>query len=93
MTKFKLFYKPFPKELQGIVNSFISARGQIPLIVIDSTSSEEAQRLALRHELAHLMLNHLDTPEADLDRMEREADSIAEYMTDAEVSNLLQWAI
>lgn len=93
MMHFKLDYAPFPAELQGYVIGFISSKeGRLPWVIIDSTRDTETQKKALRHELAHLSLNHCDT-EADLEAMEREADALADSMTEADLEALLKWAI
>ena len=75
-------------------------------ILIDSEASEAAQAFALRHELAHIVLNHLEQTkplfeinttgddmfgEGWIDR-EREADKYAEEMTEADLAQLMQYA-
>lgn len=93
MKHFKLEYMPFPAEAQGFVFGLIYCAGRVPRIIIDSTRDEQTQRQALRHELAHLMLGHVDNMEADPDTLEAEADTAADNMTDADLETLLAWAI
>lgn len=93
MKHFKLEYMPFPAEAQGFVFGLISCAGRVPRIIIDSTRDEQTQRQALRHELAHLMLGHIDNQDAALEALEAEADAAAANMTEAELEALLQWAI
>lgn len=93
MKNFKLEYRPFPAEAQGVIFGFISSEGRVPRIMIDSTRDEQTQRKALRHEIAHLMLGHVDNLGAALGELEAEADAAAANMTEAELEALLQWAI
>lgn len=93
MKHFKLEYMPFPEEARGFVFGLISCAGRVPRIIIDSSQDERTQRQALRHELAHLMLGHVDNLEADLATLEAEADTAADNMTDADMEALLAWAI
>lgn len=91
MTQYRLKYMPFPAEAQGVYG-FISGAGRFPLIVIDSNQDADTQRHALRHELAHLALKHLDSS-APLAEIEAEADAYAGRMTDAEFARLMEWQI
>jgi Zn-dependent peptidase ImmA (M78 family) len=93
MKNFKLEYRPFPAEAQGVIFGFISSAGRVPRIMIDSTRDEQTQRKALRHELAHLMLGHVDNLNADLGELEAEADAAAANMTEEDIKALLQWAL
>jgi Zn-dependent peptidase ImmA (M78 family) len=93
MQHFKLKYIPFPAEARGFVFGVINGAGRVPRIYIDSTQDAQTQRQALRHELAHLMLGHIDNQEADLQTLEEEADAAAASMTEADLEALLQWAI
>lgn len=104
MQRFKLVCKPFPAELRDVYG-FIVANGGRYLIWIDSNQDARTQDRALRHELAHLVLGHLDKtkPLIEIDphnvefgegweEREQEADSFAERMTDAELAELMQYA-
>lgn len=93
MQHFKLEYRPFPPEAQGVIFGVISCAGRVPRIIIDSTRDDQTQQKALRHELAHLMLGHADRQEEDLQQLEDEADAAAANMTEATLEALLQWAI
>ena len=107
MQRFKLERRPFPAELQGQIPGFTFQCGEQCIVIIDSTAPEETQEKTLRHELAHLVLNHLEQTkpikeinsfgddmfgDGWIDR-EREADRYAEQMTAAELAELMQWAI
>lgn len=96
MKNFKLEYRPFPAEAQGVIFGFISSAGSVPRIVIDNTQPEETQKKALRHELAHLVLGHqnADKPIKDI---EKEADALAATKTVEQLiqmvnGNFDQWA-
>lgn len=118
MQHFKLIYIPFVGidriyELkQEYYNDdkcmgFVYHNGRNCYILIDSEGTPEQQAKTLKHELAHLALNHLAkaTPidkinsygdnmfgDGWIDR-EHEADEFAEQMTDAEFAALMQYAI
>lgn len=66
--------------------------GQL-LILIDSTAPAAEQAKTLRHELAHIALDHFDDTARSLQQLEAEADSFAEQLTDTDVAALMQWAI
>lgn len=104
MDKFGVLYASFPEELRGkIRGGVIRHKGHI-LVCIDNTQTKSDQEYTLRHELAHIALNHLDTPfpgdgvvfDSGFYRsnsQEAEADKYAEHMTDANLSELLQNAV
>ena len=91
MQAFTLIYKPFPAECAGAVRGILSAAGGRVRIVIDSNQDEQTQRHALRHELAHLVLNHLDDARS-IEEIEAEADAYADRMTDSEFAELMKGA-
>ena len=95
MQAFTLIYKPFPAECAGAVHGILSAAGGRVRIVIDSNQDEQTQRHALRHELAHLALNHLDDARSiarSIEEIEAEADAYADRMTDSEFAELMKGA-
>ena len=101
--KFKVRYHEFPASVHGNVRAFVLLKGDHAVICIDSWLPKEQQEKSLRHELAHLWLDHLIRPlpaDADPDAwfidsesLEAEADSYAEAMTQDEFNALMQWAI
>lgn len=107
MKQFKLHYVPFPDELQGKIPAFtVYANGQYT-ILIDNRNDQDTRDHYLRHELAHLALDHLaDTKPLDQittygadmfgegwEDREKEADRYADNMTDKEFAELMQYAI
>lgn len=70
-------YIPFPPELRGIVFGMVYGHGSI---VIDSSQDEATQDRALRHELAHLVLRHMDS-EKNIREIEQEADALASQLS------------
>lgn len=90
MQYFRLVYKPFPRAAQGIVYGLTQQRQGYCLILIDSTAPADEQAAALRHELAHIALNHFsDTRSAE--KLEQEADSLD--LTDEDIERLMQYRI
>ncbi len=89
---FRLVYRPFPADCGGMVPGLLSGAGGRLLIAIDSNQDTETQARALRHELAHLVLNHLED-ERPLRELEAEADMYADQMTETEFSELMKGAI
>lgn len=108
MKRFKLIYTPFPDMFfNKNVTGFAAEMGGQYLIMIDNRQNADVQARALRHELAHLVLDHLSVTkplyqinsfgddmfgEGWEDR-EHEADRYADEMTDTELSDLMQYAI
>ena len=107
MQHFHLEKKPFPAAIHGKIPGVIMESGGRYLIIIDSTNTEETQTAALRHELAHLALNHLEQtkPLYQIDSIdnsmfgegwtnrEQAADRYAEAMTEEEFADLMAWEI
>jgi Zn-dependent peptidase ImmA (M78 family) len=61
-------------------------------VLIDSTLSEAEQKKTLKHELAHIILNHFELDDRDIEEIEAEADAKAAIMTDAEMEALVKMA-
>lgn len=103
MIRFKLFYHEFPASVHGDVRACVLLKGDHAVIIIDSLLPKDQQEKSLKHELAHLALNHLLKPAPDdaeiyrgyidSDTLEAEADRYAEEMTQDEFNTLMQWAI
>lgn len=113
MVKFKLIYRAFPELEQfkdnlpdNVCWGFTILNEQGCFVLIDKDATEQQQAFTLRHELAHLALDHLEQtkPMAAIDSYgddmfgdgwidrEREADQYAANMTDAEFARLMQYA-
>ena len=108
MQRFKLIYQAFPEELsKSGVNGLTIQKGNDLIILIDNAASSERQDFMLRHELSHIVLDHLsktkpiDQIDSFGDSMfgdrgierEKEADLYAEKMTDQELSELMSYQI
>ena len=104
MMKFKVYYHEFPASIHGNVRAFVLKQDGYAMIVIDSQLPKNQQEKALKHELAHLSLDHMISPlpkDADTkcgyiidsEVWEAEADKYAEAMTQEEYEALMQWAI
>lgn len=93
MESFTLIYRPFPPDCGGDVHGIISGAGERAMIIIDSAQDEQTQQRALRHELAHLALNHLSDFERTVEQLEAEADDYAERMSESEFEELMRGAV
>ena len=103
MQKFNLGYFVFPECIHGIIYGAVMRNKGTIAVYIDSSLTETEQAFALRHELSHIALNHLDAKyQGDgilidsgfyiSDAQEAEANEYAERMTDAELSELMKYA-
>jgi len=103
MMKFKLFYFKFPEKVHGNARALVRLQDGYAAIFIDSQLPKDQQERSLKHELAHLALDHLIKPMPDdadpeclyieSETLEAEADRYAEEMTQEEYVSLMQWAI
>ena len=103
MVHFKLCYYEFPPSIHGKARACVFRKNGHVIIIIDSLLPKDQQEKSLKHELAHLALDHLiNTPPKDADiylgciesdTLEAEADKYAEAMTQEEYEALMQWAI
>lgn len=93
MQSFRIKYKPFPANIRGIIRGITGGEpGGMLTVLIDSTLSETEQRKTLKHELAHIVLNHFELDDRDIKEIEAEADAKAAIMTDAEMEALVRMA-
>ena len=102
MKKFDLFYWKFPEGVHNVVGGCTIKEKDRLVIMIDSLQPEEVQKRTLKHEIAHIALNHLDKkiPEDGTDNegriisdsFEDEAEEYAEHMTDKELEYFMKWA-
>ena len=95
MSPFTLTYHPFPEEIRGIVMGAVQYMEKLGRyrIVIDSTLDADRRRHALKHELAHIALNHLTDLTETIDDVEKAADDYADQMTDDEFSELMTYQV
>ena len=90
MRPFELVYRPFPAEAGGVCSGVLrELRGRV-VIMIDSSQDADTQAKALRHELAHLALGHLDDGRP-LKALEEEAEKYADQMSDEGFNDLMMW--
>lgn len=90
MPEYMILYSRFPAACEGNINGIASLfpDGRY-IIMIDNTKDEETQAHALKHELAHLYLKHLERDEGEIEQIEAEADEYAARMTPEELEYLL----
>jgi Zn-dependent peptidase ImmA (M78 family) len=92
MPPYSLFYVNFPAgcggNIHGITGKYKDGRYTI---AIDAAQDKAIQDFALKHELAHLYLKHLDNLSKPEEECEREADEYAERMTAEELEYLLSF--
>lgn len=91
--KIIIIYKPFPEGMHGIIAGGVQRYEKGYLILIDCELTAEEQAFTLRHEFAHIMLNHCDTGTGVFgegwEQREKEADDYADKMTDSLLDALL----
>lgn len=103
MQKFNLLYWDFPKELHNHIGGWTIKQDERLTVLIDSLLPAEKQRFYLKHEIAHIALNHLNQaiPTGSeivggswfiSDLWEKEADTYAELMTDEELAYFMEYA-
>ena len=96
MIQFTVKYMAFPEDLRGktlgttIESTNIDDRF---VILIDSTRTPEVQKQTVKHELAHIFLNHFHQPWKTEAQREAEAEEKAIMMTDEEMYSLLRRAV
>ena len=93
MKPFSLFYVNFPAGCEGEVYGItgIDSEGNYT-VAIDSAQDKETQAQALRHELAHIYLEHLEPGNRKtIQEAEQEADEYAGRMTGKELDYLLSF--
>lgn len=92
MPPYKVFYTRFPTACEGALNAVVTLLpGGEYIILIDNTKDEATQAFALKHELAHLYLKHLEQTGGETEKVEAEADEYAEKMTREELNYLLSF--
>lgn len=92
MKPFSLFYVRFPAGCEGDIYGITKLKPDGSYIVaIDAAQDEQTQAHALRHELAHIYLKHLEPETADksIKEVEQEADEYAAQMTEEELNHLM----
>lgn len=93
MAPYSLYYVNFPAGCEGMIHGAtgIDRNGNY-IIAIDSAQDEKTQAHALRHELAHVFLKHLEPGnKKTIEEVEREADDYADKMTGEQLKYLLSF--
>ena len=91
MERFRLTYYVPPEELQGqVCGTTRLCKGKYS-VYIDSTPPAEEQDMTLRHELAHIALDHFSANGKTLRQIEEEAVNYAAKMTDEEFQQLMSF--
>lgn len=96
-----MIYRPFPKKIHGLIAGAVQKQNDYYLVLIDDGNPAETQDFALRHELAHIALNHFDKTLPidevvsngcnfgdEWEQREKKADSLAELMTAEEIKQI-----
>ncbi len=91
MKHFKLVYKSFPDCFSGeVFGATILQNGEY-VIVIDSNAPDEKKKECLRHELAHIALDHFNNTTATIKQIEKEAELFSMNMSENEYKSLMMW--
>ena len=93
--EYAISFLPFPKEIQGKLFGFIfqEIKKDRYEILIDNTRPRDQQKISLKHEFAHLLMNHFFQLDKPIDEIEKEAEAKAQQMTDEELQVLLNAAV
>lgn len=96
MLPFSLYFIPFPDGMTDIkgATDYRESQGKY-VVAINTNLPAEEQRATLRHELAHMCLQHFTDTEQQLrniTEIEAEADAYGAAMTAAEYSRLMEHA-
>ena len=86
MQTFSVRYFHLPRSVRGAT---IWRDGRA-FIFINQDLTERQQKRILKHELAHIYLNHIDDPRP-IDIIEREADRYAARMTEEEFTAMMMY--
>lgn len=92
MQKFKVKYFPFPDEIKDECYGFTVQKQNLFLIAINSNRPPEQQRITLKHELSHILLDHFNDPRP-VEEIEEEAIVYGMTMKDEEFNRLMEWKI
>ena len=103
MQRFNLLYWDFPESLHNQVGGWTINQNGSLTVLIDSLLPADKQRFYLKHELAHIALDHMNKAipkNSEIvgdcwlisDAWEAEANKYAEQMTDEELNHLMQYA-
>lgn len=96
MTRFAVNYMAFPEDMRGkTLGTTIENPNNADqfVILIDNTQSPEVQKQTIKHELAHIFLNHFHQPWKTEEQREAEAEEKAIRMSDNEMHTLLNMAV
>ena len=89
MKHFRTYYRPLP----GGVKAAVRPCKDEYIILINSTLPEDQQRRELKHELAHIYLDHYAQHSKPIAAIEEEANAMADTMTDEVLLDLMQWQV
>ena len=91
MKHFKLIYKSFPEFYSGVIFGATVFHNGEYVIVIDNNISDEKKNKCLRHELAHIVLDHFNDSTATVKQIEEEAELYSKNMSENEYKSLMMW--
>ena len=94
MKAFRLFYRSFPDNIIDVrgITEYDVKRNRFT-ILINTNISEAEQLHTLRHELAHIFLNHHFQLDRSLEEIENEADHYADVMSDDDFKKLMAFQV
>lgn len=91
MSPFTLYYVDLPSDVGGAAG--YDTKNDRYIIAINNALTDDEEIRTLKHELVHILLNHHNQPDRDLEEIEREADLYADQMTDKEFSELMTYQV
>jgi len=94
MKAFRLFYRSFPDNIIDVrgITEYDVKRNRFT-ILINTNLSDAEQLHTLRHELAHIFLNHHFQLDRNLEEIEDEADHYADVMSDDDFKKLMAFQV
>lgn len=81
---------PFPEQAARLANGMTIQRKSYCVIMINSKTTKEQQAATMRHELAHIALNHFFDTTRSEDELEAEANNYAAQMTEERFRDLMR---
>lgn len=91
MSPFTVYYVKLPSDVGGAAG--YDTKNDRYIIAVNDELTEDEEIRTLKHELSHILLDHHNQFDRDLEEIENEADRYADQMTDEEFSELMTYQV